>query len=293
MKSFAGIIRLPFLVLSPACIFLAAALAQQHAGSLQLSSLLLVLVCSIAAHISVNALNEYQDFRSGLDLDTERTPFSGGSGTLPAKPAMAPVAYKISLIALVITLVAGLLLIYRHGSVLIIPGLVVVALVLFYTSVINRYPFTCLLSPGLGFGIVMVGGSYFVFTGNYSWEIFLVSLVPFFLINNLLLLNQFPDVEADRQVGRKHVTIHYGYRRSSQLYLLFLLLAAVALILSVLLRILPLPSLLGLLLIAAAYPVYRAASRFQHDTESLIPYMGRNVAVVLFTPVLIGAPLYY
>ena len=46
--------------------------------------LILALAGGLLAHISVNALNEYLDFTSGLDLTTLRTPFSGGSGTLPA-----------------------------------------------------------------------------------------------------------------------------------------------------------------------------------------------------------------
>ena len=36
------------------------------------------------------------------------------------------------------------------------------------------------------------------------------SLVPFFLVNNLLLLNQFPDVAADRQAGRRHLLVQHG-----------------------------------------------------------------------------------
>ncbi len=46
----------------------------------------LVLLGALAAHGAVNALNEYADYRSGLDLRTARTPFSGGSGTLVDHP---------------------------------------------------------------------------------------------------------------------------------------------------------------------------------------------------------------
>ena len=44
---------------------------------------------ALCCHVSVNAFNEYYDFRSGLDARTRRTPFSGGSGTLPGKPELA------------------------------------------------------------------------------------------------------------------------------------------------------------------------------------------------------------
>ena len=291
-KSFAGIIRLPFLLLAPVCVFLAAALAHAMAGGFEWWMLGLVLVCALSAHVAVNALNEYQDFLSGLDLATERTPFSGGSGTLPAYPHLAPVALKISLIAMAMTVVSGLVIVYFRGMALVLPGLLGIALIVLYTRVINRYPMLCLLSPGLGFGILMVGGSYFALTGGYNWEVFLVSLIPFFLANNLLLLNQFPDVAADSEAGRRHLPVQYGLQVSSYFYLLFVLLAALSLIVSVYIGALPQYSLRGLLLIAAGLPVFQVASQHTANTELLVPYMGVNVGMVLFMPLLLGVSLF-
>jgi 1,4-dihydroxy-2-naphthoate octaprenyltransferase len=293
MKELAGIIRLPFLLLAPVCVFLAAGLAFSMTGEIDWGLLSLILFAAISAHIGVNALNEYQDFHSGLDLNTERTPFSGGSGTLPENPHLAPLALKISIVALVLTVISGLVLIYLQGSELLLPGLLGLVLIVLYTKVINRYPLLCLLSPGLGFGILMVGGSYFALTGTYNKEVFLVSLIPFFLVNNLLLLNQFPDVSADRAAGRRHILTQHGFKSGSLVYLLFLLLAALALIASVYLGILPLYSLSGLMLIAIGIPVYKAANNTGTNVAPLIPYMGANVGMVLLIPVLLGAILFY
>jgi len=84
-----GPMRLPFLILTPACVLLGIGAAFYQSGRVDLLQVVIVLIGALAAHISVNALNEYFDFRSGLDLRTQRTPFSGGSGTLAAQPAMA------------------------------------------------------------------------------------------------------------------------------------------------------------------------------------------------------------
>ncbi|MFW2438612.1 MAG: prenyltransferase, partial [Arenicellales bacterium] len=73
--------RVPFLVLTPVCVFLGASTVVLNETNTGL--LMLVLLGALLAHISVNALNEYSDFRSGLDLTTTRTQFSGGSGALP------------------------------------------------------------------------------------------------------------------------------------------------------------------------------------------------------------------
>ena len=293
MKEIAGIIRLPFLLLAPACVFLAAGLASSATGELDWGLLSLIMLASVSAAVAVNALNEYQDFHSGLDLHTERTPFSGGSGTLPENPHLAPLALKISIIAIALTVMSGLVLIYQQGMELILPGLIGLLLIILYTKVINRYPVLCLLSPGLGFGILMVGGSYFALTGSYTKEVFLVSLIPFFLVNNLLLLNQFPDVSADKGVGRRHLLIEHGFKAGSLVYLLFLLLAALSLVASVYLGVLPLYSLSGLLVMAVGVPIYRASITGDANIGKLLPYMGANVGMVLLTPVILGAFLLY
>jgi 1,4-dihydroxy-2-naphthoate octaprenyltransferase len=293
MKELAGIIRLPFLLLAPVCVFLAAGLAYSMTEEFDWELIWLILFGAISAHISVNALNEYQDFISGLDFYTKRTPFSGGSGTLPENPHLAPLALRISIIAIVLTIISGLVLIYLRGSELLLPGLSGLLLIVLYTKTLNRYPLLCLLSPGLGFGIIMVGGSYFALTGTYNHEVFLVSLIPFFLVNNLLLLNQFPDVSADRKAGRRHILIQYGYKAASRVYLIFLILAALSLMASVYLGILPPYSLTGLLLIAVGVPVHQAAANSGSNIELLLPHMGTNVGMVLLMPVLLGISLLY
>ena len=58
----------------------------------------LIVIGAVSAHISVNMLNEYFDFKSGLDLKTEITAFSGGSGALPDNPEMAGTILIIGLV---------------------------------------------------------------------------------------------------------------------------------------------------------------------------------------------------
>lgn len=293
MQAFAGIIRAPFLLLAPVCVFLAAGLAYSTTGEIGWGVLGLIIFCAVSAHIAVNSLNEYQDFQSGLDLNTQRTPFSGGSGTLPENPHLAKAALKISIITIGLTILSGLAIVYLRGSELLIPGFVGIVIIVLYTRVLNRFPVLCLLSPGLAFGILMVGGTYFALTGTYSIEIFLVSLIPFFLVNNLLLLNQFPDVDADREAGRNHALIQHGKQTGSFIYMLFLLLAALSLIFSAYLGVLPLFSLAGLLLIAVGIPIYQASLKHDSSIETLLPYMGKNVGMVLLIPVLLGVSLFY
>ncbi|MDQ4422556.1 MAG: hypothetical protein QF808_01485, partial [Thalassolituus sp.] len=68
--------RPPFLILTPVCLLMGFA-ASGYSPQLN-PDLIWVVLGALLAHISVNMLNEYQDFKSGLDLVTDRTPFSGG-----------------------------------------------------------------------------------------------------------------------------------------------------------------------------------------------------------------------
>jgi len=129
-RDVAGITRLPFLALTPLCVAVGASVAWWKTGNLDWGRLMLALLGGMAAHVSVNALNEYQDFRSGLDLRTEKTPFSGGSGTLPARPELASLALRIGIGGLIVTALVGLWFVWQVGPGILwvgVPGLLLVA----------------------------------------------------------------------------------------------------------------------------------------------------------------------
>lgn len=283
--------RLPFLVLPPACVLLGTGTAIWTEGSINPLYFILAFVGAVAAHISVNALNEYFDFRSGLDFRTQPTPFSGGSGTLPAKPEMARSALTIGLVALVITALIGLYFLTVYGWAILPLGLLGLIVIVLYTPWIARSPLLCLIAPGLGFGLLMVMGTNFALTGNYTWTAFVTSLVPTFLVSDLLLLNQFPDVEADQTVGRKHYPIAVGRQTSSLIYAALLFLAYLSIVVGVLLGLLPVASLLGLLSLVVAVPTAVGVYRYAENLEKLVPYLGLNVLLTVATPVLVAIGL--
>ncbi|WP_240609759.1 hypothetical protein [Billgrantia endophytica] len=78
-----------FLLLAPLCAGLAVTSAWHDGHAPMGIDVLLVMVGALLAHASVNLFNEHHDFTSGLDSTTTRTPFSGGSGSLPENPAAA------------------------------------------------------------------------------------------------------------------------------------------------------------------------------------------------------------
>ena len=292
MKTYLGVSRLPFLLLTPACVVLGLGTAYWETGHVNWLYFVLALIGALAAHISVNALNEYYDFRSGLDTRTQRTPFSGGSGTLPANPAEARKALLWGLFTLAVTAAIGIYFLAVRGWGLLPLGVAGVALVYLYTVWVTKSPLASLIAPGLGFGTFMVMGTDYVLTGGYHWAAFWASLTPFFLVNDLLLLNQFPDVEADRSVGRRNYPIALGRPAAAKIYVAFLALAYLSPVVAVALRYLPAWSLLGLLTLVLAVPTAQKALRHADDLPNLMPALGNNVLINLLTPVLMAVGLW-
>lgn len=292
LKYLTGPLRVPFLILTPACVLLGVATAYLSNSQVDGSTLVFVFIGALFAHISVNTFNEYFDFKSGLDAQTKRTPFSGGSGTLPEKPELAHYVLMIAMVSFLITAVIGLYFISLHGVALLPLGLAGLLVILAYTPWVTRHPVACLIAPGLGFGPVMVLGTHFVLTGEYSWTACIASLAPFFLVNNLLLLNQFPDIEADRQVGRKHYPLLIGRQRSAHIYSISLVFAHLSLIAGVVSDLLPVTSLLGLITLLIAIPTLIGVYRYAEDTPKLLPYMGMNVVINITTPLLVAVGLF-
>jgi len=133
---------------------------------------------------------------------------------------------------------------------------------------------------------------YYALTGHYSWTAFVASLVPFFLVSDLLLLNQFPDVEADQSIGRRHFPILIGRKASSLIYSAFLLAAFLSIGLGAAFGLLPAVCLIGLLGAIIAIPAGINAFRYSDDIGRLSPSLGMNVLLNLVTPVLVGIGLF-
>ena len=121
----------------------------------------------------------------------------------------------LGVVSLLVTILIGIYLLITSGTQLLPIGIVGVVLVITYTQWLNRSPLLCLIAPGFGFGLLMVIGTHLILTGGYRWLSCLISLVPFLLINNLLLLNQYPDISADAAVGRKTFPILFDLQKSN------------------------------------------------------------------------------
>ena len=131
-------------------------------------------------------------------------------------------------------------------------------------------------------------GTYFVQTGSYSSEALVVSLAPGFLTANLLLLNEFPDVAADREAGRYHIVIALGKTGAAWVYAGLMAMTYLSIIVGVACRIMPPLTLIALLTIPIALKAIGTTFKHHDDLEKMIPALGANVATVLATDALLA-----
>ncbi len=292
LKTLFMIARAPFLILVFSCISVGFASAV-HNGHFNISHAVLALIGSLLAHISVNILNEYYDYKKGTDLLTHRTPFSGGSGALPSGLIDPSQAFNFGIGALIIGIIIGVYFIILHP--ILLPIIIIASIIIsLYTPFLLKIRFAELF-PGISFGPLLVIGSYITqlpenFVGTLTLPT-LASIPVGLLVTNLLFLNEFPDYEADANTGRRHGVILLGRMRASKLYVLILSLTFISIIVPVTLSIFPLTTLISLATLPIAVMTSKNVLKNCDNPGKLIPSLAQNTLIVLITPILLALGL--
>jgi 1,4-dihydroxy-2-naphthoate octaprenyltransferase len=283
--------RPQFLLLSVVLAFLGNCIAW-YDGYFNLGYALLAFLGLLLCHISVNVLNDYFDYRSGIDLETGRTPFSGGSGILPASLLKPRQVFWLGLTSFLLAVPIGVYFVITRGWDLLPLLLVAAVCTILYTPVLTRLGWPE-WAPGVGLGALPVLGTYFVQATVYTIPAIVASIPSGILVHNLLLLNEFPDAEADKKAGRKTLPITMGKKKAGIVYsamtlLVYLWIIGIAISTTVAKRDLSqLFLLLPLLTLPLAVKAIQGALKPQ-DMNRLVPAMANNVLVVLLTQLLLG-----
>ena len=279
-------VRGPFLILSVVLVLIGTA-AAGFEGFHHPFHAALLFAGVILAHASVNLFNELSDDRTGIDRRTERTPFSGGSGLLqsgitsPRQVTLA--AYSTLLGAGAI----GVYFVFVRGAIILFFILLGGLVIRCYTPFLARW-ILGELAAGLCLGSLVVVGSYTVLTGTITPGIVVVSAVPGLLTALLLFLNEFPDTEADRSGGRRHLVIVLGKRASARLYAAALLGVYITVAAASVMRTVPATVLIALLTMPMAFQAGWITNRAYDRSDQLTPALALNVAVVLLTDLLLA-----
>lgn len=288
IKSFAGVARAPFLLL-PLTLVASGAAAAAWDGFFSWPRTLLAAVGLVALHMAVNIFNEWSDMRTGIDLRTERTPFSGGSGTLPAGGMSTGTAFWFAVVCSGLGLAIGVWFFRQFGWVLVPIFLAGAISVVAYTDVLARIG-VGEMAAGFGLGAGSVIGAALVQSGAWSEAAAWAAIPAFFMTFNLLLLNEFPDETADREGGRRNLVILMGRQKAAVVYAVAGLCTPVAIVFAVAAGALPLVCLVAIVpSLLLAKPLKWA---FRDPGASVpIPALGSNVIWNLATNTLLAIAL--
>lgn len=278
--------RFHFIPLTVILVSLGTAVAA-YEGFFHWGHFLLAMIGSILVHMTVNVINDYYDYVGGIDLNTQRTPFSGGSGVLTSHLLKPNQAFWFATTCLLIAMVIGFYFVMVKGW-LLFPLLLVAGFSAYFYNVYLARWLVGELFAGLNLGPLLVLGSYYVQTGRYSWEALFASIAPGLLTANLLFLNEFPDREADQKGGRRHLVIVLGREGARFLFVALLVASYLCIIVGVLAKMMPLMTLLGLGTIGFGWKAAKGALRYYHDTNQLVPVLGMNVITILGTQALLA-----
>src|SRR4030043_2152865 len=286
LKAWLMLPRFQFLPLTIIMVSLGTGVAA-YEGSFHLGYFILATIGSILVHMTVNVINDYHDYVDGIDLNTQRTPFSGGSGVLPLNLLKPKQAFWFATICLFVAMAIGFYFVMIKGW-LLFPLLLVAGFSAYFYNVYLAKWHMGEIFAGISFGPLLVLGSYYVQTGRYSWEALVASLAPGLLTANLLFLNEFPDWEADQKGGRRHFVISMGKKDASYLFVVFLIASYLCIIAGVLTKMMPALTLIGLGTIGFGWKAAKGALRYYDNTEKLVPVLGANVITILGTQALLA-----
>jgi 1,4-dihydroxy-2-naphthoate octaprenyltransferase len=270
-------------------VFVPAGLAVAWAeGHFDPFTALLTLVGAVCLHASVNVLNDFFDFRSGIDLATTPTPFSGGSTILP-KEMMSPrgVLYLGSIL-LAAGLGIGSYFVYEFSF-----NPVLIALLAFAAfSIVSYSPLTSKLGigelvTGLAFGPLLLLGTYYIQVHQLSVVPVIIGLPLGIMTAGILYVNEFPDTDADKSAGRNHLVARWGKAKAASRLKLMLFSAYAIPVAGVLAGAVSPFVLIVLASVPKAIATSRILSKNYDKVAELIPGMASMVMTTLMTGALL------
>ncbi|MGC2669387.1 MAG: prenyltransferase [Candidatus Nitrosopolaris sp.] len=283
-------IRLRFLLASVIAVSNGIALAFWKNKQIDLSDAILTFVGVICLHASIDLLNDYWDYKRGIDTATRRTKFSGGTGVLPENLLKPGNVYSVGLIFLLIgTLIGMYFVVIRGIMIALLLGFAILAVYFYSTSIVN-------LGLGEAFvaikGTLIVVGSYYVQTSSIGVGVVYVGIIMGILSASVLFVNSFPDYQADRSRGRRTLVILLGRQRAVKIFPWMILCTYVLIIAGIFLGYLKIYSLASLLSAPFAVSAIKRIGKSYQDVEKLVPVMGATVAYSRVTGVVLAASLF-
>jgi 1,4-dihydroxy-2-naphthoate octaprenyltransferase len=194
-------------------------------GSFVLIFSIIALFCSVLIQVGTNFTNDLYDFLQGADNEDRKGPLRVlAAGLISVKEMKIGVVFIFSL-----AFILGLILVYEAGPVIFVIGILSIIAGIAYTA--GPFP---LAYNGLGdifvfmfFGIAGTTGTYYIQLKEFSTVSLLTSIPVGALITDILVVNNYRDIEEDRAAGKNTLAVIFG-KNFTRFQFIFLILTSFA-----------------------------------------------------------------
>ena len=269
------VIRIRFLLASVIAVSAGLSITWYHSNSLDWISAALTYGGVLALHASVDLLNDYWDFKRGIDTSTKRTTMSGGTGVLPEGLLKPKSVYIAGVVFLILGGIIGSYFVITHG--------VIIAIILAFAIVSIYFYSTKIVDSGLGEffvalkGALIVLGTFFIQENQLSLDVILAGIVMGILSSLVLFIASFPDHDADKSKGRKTLVIVAGKKKASIIFWVFPAISYAAIICGVILQQFPVSVLMAFLPAPLVVLAGIGLRKNYKNTDLLFPSMSKTL----------------
>jgi len=278
-------IRIKFLLASIIAVTNGIAISYWKTGELDFGYAILTYFGVICLHISVDLLNDYWDFKRGIDTNTKRTKYSGGTGVIPENLINSKLIYCAGVIFLILGGLIGLYFVTIKGIIILILLTFAIISIYFYS--------TNIVNAGLGElfvaikGSMIVLGSYYIQSDQIDLTSIYVGIIIGLLSAVVLLVTSFPDYEADKKSGRRTLVIVMGKENSTKLFITIVTITYAMIIGGSIFNVMTIFSTIALLSLPFAFKAVLKLRRF-NETSELVSSMANTIIYSRICGILLG-----
>ena len=265
------VIRVRFLLASVIAVSVGLAITWHQNSAINPIDAILTFAGVLALHASVDLLNDYWDYKRGIDTITKRTKMSGGTGVLPEGLLQPLSVYRAGVGFLILGSVIGFYFVFTNGIIIAaILGFAIISIYFYSTKIVDSglAEFFVALK-----GTMIVLGTYFIQSNQITIDSILGGIVVGILSSLVLFIASFPDHDADKSKGRKTLVIAVGKKNAVSLFWIFPIISYSVIILGVSIGVFPILSLITLFSIPLAVKAGFGLKKNFDSVSALIPSM--------------------
>ena len=269
------VIRIRFLLASVIAVSVGLAINWNLHESIDFFSAVLTFAGVLALHASVDLLNDFWDYKRGIDTNTKRTKMSGGTGVLPEGLLKPSSVYRAGIAFLIIGGVIGSFFVFTDGLIIAVILAFAIFSIYFYS--------TKIVDSGLAEffvavkGTMIVLGAFFIQSNELTIEAALGGVIVGVLSSLVLFIASFPDYDADKSKGRKTLVIVAGKKKATIVFWAFPIISITGILLGVFFQLFPTSSLIALTPIPLIILAGIGLRKNYENSDLLFPSMSKTL----------------